>query len=108
MCLLTLLVVSVNSSFPRSSHGNVPSFRKFNIVFKLGSACSGVHFLLSVYSLCGVLPTRRANRLRNLLFFWLLFDFNYVWLSKISLFSTEKLWVGLENFVFDWLINADR
>ncbi|XAR51604.1 hypothetical protein NMG60_11006278 [Bertholletia excelsa] len=21
---------------------------------------------------------------------------------------TEKLWVGLENFVFDWLINADR
>ncbi|XP_028097523.1 uncharacterized protein LOC114297317 [Camellia sinensis] len=21
---------------------------------------------------------------------------------------TEKLWIGLENFVFDWLINADR
>jgi len=21
---------------------------------------------------------------------------------------TEKLWSGLENFVFDWLINADR
>lgn len=20
----------------------------------------------------------------------------------------EKLWIGLENFVFDWLINADR
>lgn len=25
-----------------------------------------------------------------------------------SCFISEKLWSGLENFVFDWLINADR
>jgi amino acid transporter len=23
-------------------------------------------------------------------------------------YAAEKLWSGLENFVFDWLINADR
>nr|GEV70662.1 protein furry homolog-like [Tanacetum cinerariifolium] len=28
--------------------------------------------------------------------------------SKITESSNDKLWIGLENFVFDWLINADR
>ncbi|KAK3019133.1 hypothetical protein RJ639_002864 [Escallonia herrerae] len=33
-----------------------------------------------------------------------LFSINYYMLFL----TAEKLWIGLENFVFDWLINADR
>ncbi|KAK2968614.1 hypothetical protein RJ640_028261 [Escallonia rubra] len=33
-----------------------------------------------------------------------LFSINY----NVLFLTAEKLWIGLENFVFDWLINADR
>jgi hypothetical protein len=57
------------------------------------------------------LPTRGNNRLFLLLVFSVrtlqFITFKNSWLTY-ALLSPEKLWNGLESFVFDWLINADR
>lgn len=81
---------------------------KFNNIFVWGSACCGVHILLSMYSLCGVLPPRRTHRFAHCIPIVIIFICAYYSKMKLLVFMAEKLWSGLENFVFDWLINADR
>lgn len=86
-------------------------------MFAWASACSGVHFLLSMYSLCRVLSTGGTYWLGHfvvmLVFILILHKlvYNicvYIYHLNVVVFIAEKLWSGLENFVFDWLINADR
>lgn len=68
-----------------------------------------MYILFCMYSFCRVLSTRGINR------FSALFSCTIIPLSSSVIHFliflppvAEKLWCGLENFVFDWLINADR
>ncbi|KAK4740478.1 hypothetical protein SAY87_032410 [Trapa incisa] len=74
--------------------------------FSTRSACSGVHLLLCLYPICGVLSPGGAYRLAYLL---VLCSNHFNDTNSWTLLSpAEKLWKELEDFVFDWLINADR
>lgn len=76
------------------------------------AACCRVHILFCLHSICWVLPARGNYR-----FVWKSFRSGTTFfmnhnLSEFCLihlfFISEMLWSGIENFVFDWLINADR
>lgn len=74
-----------------------------------------------MYSLCGVLSSGGTYRFGDLVVClieaYIISSF-CKWLFVIAdsvlilgdgcNFLAEKLWSGLENFVFDWLINVDR
>lgn len=111
-------------------------FFQFSCGFTHDSACSGVHILFCMHSFCGVLPSGGSYRFVDIVVFFIVsfgptsflfsffvplfvfFFFFCEWLSGLGSFVlnffvsfllvAEKLWTGLENFVFDWLINADR
>lgn len=80
-----------------------------------------MHILFCMHSLCGVLPSGGSYRFVNLVVLFVSFRPTFFSRERVSglgyfvlilfvsfLLIAEKLWTGLENFVFDWLINADR
>lgn len=67
-----------------------------------------MHFLLSVYSFCGVLSAGGSYWFVHNISVTFCLNSMIYFLMELSVVIAEKLWSGLENFVFDWLINADR